>query len=287
MVKLSNFDNYMKNRSSLTQRFQKKVESSNNNGFASEEGFWQPTPDKAGNGWAVIRFLPPGGDEQDYYVSYYSYSFKGPGGWYIEKSRRTLGRDEPDPVAEFVQPLWDSNNQEEARKFSRKQNLIANILVIDDPEHPENNGKVFLFRYGPQIQKKINDAMQKIVPTDEPFDAFDLLEGAPFNLIVGKKDKFRTYENSKFGKVGPISSKKEEMARILEQCKPIQSFVAPESFKSYDELKKRFERVMGGNLKAAASAPKMEPKASKKEVEPDIGEESESLDDIINGLNME
>ena len=140
-----NFAQYKKNHKKLTEKLSSKLNSLNKKGYEQEEGFWQPSVDKAGNGWAIIRFLPAGNGEEDPFVQMISYAFQGPSGlWYIEKSRETM--DEDDPCGEYRTKLWAAKDEEGAKKLTRKKQFISNILVIKDPEHPENNGKVFLFR---------------------------------------------------------------------------------------------------------------------------------------------
>jgi len=245
MAKAANsFEKYLSRRTKITQTLTKKLDDKKR-GFQDEEGFWRPTSDKSGNGWAIIRFLPPGGDEEDPYVHYYEYSFKGPGGNYYEKSRKSLGRDEADPCQEFVQQFWNADDEKTARKYPRKQVFISNILVIKDPEHPENEGKVFKFKYGVQIFNKIEEAMDPKIPGEPSIDAFDLLEGANFKLIIGKKDKYPTYEASKFDAPSKLSDKTEKMAEILDKCYPLSEYVSPDKFKPYDVLKARLEKVLG------------------------------------------
>lgn len=282
------FEKYLSRRTKITENLTKKLDQKNK-GFQEEEGFWRPTTDKTKNGWAIIRFLPPGGDEEDPYIHYYEYSFQGPGGWYIEKSRTSLGKDEPDPCHEFVQKLWNAKDEKNARKYPRMQRYISNILVVKDPEHPENEGKVFKFRYGTQIQQKIEEALKPQIPDDPAIDAFDMLEGANFKLIVGRKDKFATYENSKFDAPSKISDKTERMGEILEQCYPLAHYVAPESFKSYEALKMKLERVLGkATLNQKPRAMVEDEDEPTLDVEDDILEgsdvENEDLDSILKDL---
>lgn len=292
MAKPSLTDKYLKQRTKLTENLEKSLKAGGKRNFDNDdEGFWQPSVDKTGNGGAVIRFLPAGGDEELPYVHYYQYSFQGPTGqWYIEKSRTSLGRDERDPCHEFVQPFWLAKDEVNARKYSGKKQFISNILVIKDPEKPENNGKVFLFRYGAQIQKKIQEAMTPNKELGETsIDAFDLIDGANFKLIVGKKDKYRTFENSKFDNPSPLVKDLKDLEPILEQCKPLQPFVDPSTFKSYDDLKKRLERVLGDVLTKkpgtakAESAPKMD---TSEEPPFDLDSDDTSLDDLLKGVDV-
>ena len=302
----SSYDNYLKRRGKITKSLNQKIVDKARKGFGEdEEGFWQPTADKSGNGWAIIRFIPPGGGEEDPYVHYYEYSFKSDiGAYYIERSRRSLGRDEADPCYEFVQKFWDAKDETTARKYARRQVFISNILVIDDPENPENNGKVFKFRYGAQIQQKIDEAFQPKIPSDPQIDAFDLLEGANFKLIIGRKDKFRSYENSKFDAPSPVSKDTKEIGRILDESHPLQDIVHPDKFKSYDKLLARLIKVVGADLyeatmtgetkkpakkerKAEKSSAKTESPFKEDDEDQDETQDESDLDSILDELDLD
>ena len=145
---MSAFATYNKNRADRSKLLHKALdETMSGKTYKDEEGFWRPTLDKAGTGWAVIRFLPAGKNEELPYVEMFSYAFKAQGGWYIEKSRQTLGAEEPDPAKEYISTLWNAGKEDEARKYSRRRYFVSNVLVINDPGNPENNGKVFLYKY--------------------------------------------------------------------------------------------------------------------------------------------
>lgn len=222
--------------------------SSKDQGGSSDDRFWKPEVDKAGNGYAVIRFLPAPDGEDVPFVRYYDHAFQGPGGaWYIENSLTTLGQ--ADPVSEYNSTMWNSGieaNKEIARKQKRNLRYVSNIYVVNDPAHPENNGKVFLFRYGKKIFEKLNDAMNPKFPDDPKINPFNLWTGANFKLKITKEDGYRSYSQSVFDVPGPLKNSDEELEAIYNQEYGLQEFVAPSKFKSYDELKAKFMRVIGG-----------------------------------------
>lgn len=220
--------------------------------FEVDERYWQPTVDKAGNGTALIRFLSPAKGEDTPWVRLWSHGFDGPGGWYIENSLTTLNKK--DPVSEFNTKLWNKNKdkdcpfKKQATKQKRKLNYIANILVIKDPANPENNGKVFLYKFGQKIFEKIeaamagkDDGIEKI----EGYDPFSMWDGANFKLSIRKKDNYRNYDDSTFQTPGPISDNDEELEAIWAKQYSLQAEVAPAKFKTYDELKARLDLVLG------------------------------------------
>lgn len=223
-----------------------------NDGGSSDERFWKPEVDKAGNGYAVIRFLPAPDGEDVPFVRYYDHAFQGPGGaWYIEKSLTTLGKE--DPVSEYNSKLWNTNieaNKEIVRKQKRNLRYVSNIYVVNDPAHPENNGKVFLFRYGKKIFEKLNDAMNPKFPDDPKFNPFDLWKGANFKLKITKEDGYRSYNQSSFDACKPLKDDDGELEAIYNQEYGLQEFIDPKNFKSYDELKAKFMRVIGGEAPA-------------------------------------
>tara|TARA_R110000868_G_scaffold25423_9_gene99191 strand:- start:11269 stop:12138 length:870 start_codon:yes stop_codon:yes gene_type:complete len=241
------FSQYKKNHKAMSDKLGSSLNKMNKTGYQQEEGFWSPTIDKAGNGWATIRFLPAVAGEEDPFISIFSYSFQGPTGlYYIENSRTTLAQGEPDPVDEMRAKLWHAKNEVEAKKYPRTKRYISNILVVKDNEHPENNGKVFYFKYGKQIADKINSLYKPVDADDGAIDAFNLYEGANFKLIVNRKDKFPTYENSKFEAPSPVAKTDKEIEAIYDQLRPLKPLVADDKFKSYDELAKKLKRVLGG-----------------------------------------
>lgn len=239
--------------------FQSRVDAAaKTNSFEKKEDdrFWQPETDKAGNGYAVIRFLDAPAGEDIPWVRIWNHGFKGPGGqWYIENSLTTLNL--PDPVAEYNSELWNSGveaNKEIVRKQKRKLTYISNILVITDSKHPENEGKVFLFRYGKKIYDKIKDVMSPPpeFADETPMDPFNFWTGANFKLKIRMVEGYRNYDKSEFDKttIGPIGTD-EEIEEIFGKLHSLKAFLDPSNFKSYDELKKNLQRVLSASPSTA------------------------------------
>lgn len=223
----------------------KKLQSASNDGSGKDERYWTPTVDKAGNGYAVIRFLPAPGDEEETFVQLFSHAFQGPGGWYIENSLTTLRQ--ADPVSEYNTKLWNSGieaNKEIARKQKRKLTYISNIYVVSDQGNPDNEGKVFLFKYGKKIFDKIKEAMVPQFADEKAVNAFDLWSGANFKLKIRNLDGYRNYDKSEFDSPGPLSKDDDELERIWKQEYSLQELIAPNQFKSYEELKKKLYKVL-------------------------------------------
>jgi len=226
----------------------------------SDERFWSPTVDKAGNGYAVIRFLPAPPNEDIPYIKTYDHGFQGPGGWYIENSLTTIGQQ--DPVSEFNSKLWNASTDDkgpertQARKQKRRLHFISNIYVVTDPAHPENEGKVFLFKYGKKIFNKVREASEPPFdlkgrtpdnPAYDPVNAFDpfcMWTGANFQLKIRNVEGYRNYDQSAFMPVGPLSDDDDEPQKIHSTEYSLQAFLAPDQFKTYDELKQRLLKVL-------------------------------------------
>ncbi len=238
----------------LTEEVEKL--SSSQNQKENDERFWRPTLDKSGNSRATIRFLPPTDGESIPWVKLFSHAFKGPNGsWYIENSLTTLGQK--DPVGDYNSQLWNSGieaNKEIARKQKRKLSFISNILVVKDPANPENEGKVFLFKFGKKIFDKINDVMHPdntgLEEDDSDFkksvNPFDLWEGANFKLRVGQVEGYANYDKSEFGVTGAaVEGGDAALEELWKKQYKLEEFIAPSNFKSYDDLKARFEKVIG------------------------------------------
>lgn len=216
---------------------------------------WNCQTDKLGNGYAVIRFLPAPPGEDTPYVHVFSHGFQGPGGWYIENSRMTLGSDERDPVFELNRDLWNSGvkaNEEVARSQKRKTSYYSNIYVVKDPANPENEGKVFLFRYGKKIFEKIKLLMNppKEFGDEAPVNPFDLDDGANFKLKIRMVEKYPNYDLSEFTAPAPLFDNDEDLETVWKATYPLQPFLAPENFKPYDQLKKRLNKVLGVDRQA-------------------------------------
>ena len=216
------------------------------NSGGADERIWKPDVDKAGNGYAVIRFLPAPEGEDLPWVRVFDHGFQGPGGWYIENSLTTLNKK--DPVSEYNSMLWNSgieSNKDIVRKQKRRLNYYANIIVIKDPTRPENEGKVFLYKFGKKIFDKINDAMNPPFEGDDPVNPFDLWEGADFRLKIRNVAGYRNYDASEFDRPSALNDDDAELERIWKSQYSLSEFTDPANFKSYDELQAKLNRVLG------------------------------------------
>jgi hypothetical protein len=224
----------------------------------TDDRFWRLEGDKAGNGTATIRFLAKHPDDELPWVRIFSHGFQGPTGkWYIENSLTTLG--ENDPVGELNTQLWNSGseaNKEIARKQKRKLSFIANILVVSDPKHPENEGKVFLFKFGKKIFDKIMDKARPTFEDEKPVNVFDYWEGANFKLRMRKKDGFANYDESAFMEPNALGDD-EQIVKVANAQYKLAEFLDRKNFKSYDELKKKLDSVLSGDTYTGKSAAEM------------------------------
>lgn len=208
--------------------------------------YWYPEVDKLGNAEAQLRFLPAPPNEEIPFVRLFNHGFQGPTGtWYIENSLTTIGK--PDPVSEFNSSLWnagDEASKEQARKQKRKLTYVANVYIIKEKLKPENEGKVFKFKFGKKIFDKLNNAMNPEFEGDDAMNPFDLWKGANFRLRIKKVDGYRNYDASKFDEPSKFMESDDEMEKVWNQTKSLQELIAPDKFKSYDELKARLHRVL-------------------------------------------
>lgn len=207
---------------------------------------WAIQADKAGNGYAVIRFLPACSGEDMPFVRMWSHGFQGTGGWYIENSLSTIGK--PDPVGEMNTKLWNSgidSDKETVRKQKRQLSFYSNIYVVKDPANPENEGKVFLFKYGKKIFDKINDMMNPQFEDEKPVNPFDMWTGADFKLKIRKVEGYRNYDKSEFSDSAPLLNDDDALERIWQSQYSLAEIVDPKNFKTYDELKARLNKVIG------------------------------------------
>ena len=231
---------------SLTQKLVKEVEKMNNAGSSGDERLWKLECDKGGNGYAVIRFLPAPEGEDLPFVKLYSHAFQGPGGWYIENSLTTL--NQKDPMSEYNTMLWNNgtdSGKDQARKQKRKLTYVANIYVVKDPANPSNEGQVFLYKFGKKIFDKITAAMQPEFEDEEAIDPFDFWQGANFKLKAKNVAGYRNYDSSEFARQDALLEDDEAMEAIWKKEYSLEDFVAPDQFKSYDDLKKRLDYVLG------------------------------------------
>ena len=240
---------------SLTEKLVKEVEKMNTGSSGADDRFWKPEMDKTGVGSAIIRLLPAPENEDLPWVKIYSHAFQGPGGWFIENSLTTLGQK--DPVSEHNRELWNSGSEkdkETVRKQKRKLNYYSNIYVVKDPLHPENEGKVFLFKFGKKIFDKILNAMQPEFEDEEPMNPYDFWTGANFRLKIRKVEGYWNYDKSEFDSPAPLLSDDDALEALWKKEYSLSAIVAPDQFKSYDDLQKRLNYVLGQKNAARAVA---------------------------------
>ena len=251
---MSNFDSLKRNRSSL-EKLTKAIEAttqstSTESGSREDPRLWQPTVDKAGNGMAIIRFLPaPSVDGEDAlpWVRVFSHGFQGPGGWYIENSLTTL--NQKDPVSEYNSTLWNSGieaNKEIARKQKRRLNYVANVFVVSDPSNPENEGQIRIYKFGKKIFDKITEAMNPEFADETPVNPFDMWEGANFKLKIRNVEGYRNYDKSEFAeKSALLDGDDAKLEALWKQEHSLKEFLDPKHFKPYEVLKTRLDKVLG------------------------------------------
>ena len=269
-----------------------------------DKNFWRPDVDKAGNGFSVIRFLPAPEGEDVPFVRIWDHGFQGPGGWYIEKSLTTIG--ENDPVGEYNKQLWDSgieSNKEIVRKQKRRLTFISNVYVIKDTLHPENEGKVMLFKYGKKIFDKLNAAMNPEFEDEKPINPFDLWEGANFKVKIRNVEGYRNYDNSSFDTAGALFEDDDKLEAVWESyakssANSLQQFIHPSKFKSYDELKAKLYRVLAlgsapnrasgnGSIEEEHEAPAPKAKAAAAPKAPSLDEDDDDSLDFFKKLAEE
>ena len=260
----------LKRQSGNLDKLTKAIEQLNasSEGASKTDNFWKPEVDKAGNGYAVIRFLPaPAADGDDAlpWVKIFDHGFQGPGGWYIENSLTTLGQK--DPVSEYNSQLWNSGveaNKDIARKQKRRLKYYANILVVEDSKNPDNEGKVFLFKFGKKIFDKITAAMNPEFEDETAINPFDMWKGANFKLKIRKVEGYQNYDKSEFESPSAISSDDSKLEKIYDSEHSLKQFLDPKEFKSYSELESKLNKVLGlsgtvSKSTAAATAETLSP----------------------------
>ena len=217
----------------------------------TDERIWKGELDKSGNGYAVLRFLPAVHGEELPWVKMYSHAFQGPTGqWYIENSRTTI--NQKDPVSEYNSKLWNTgleSDKEIARKQKRKLSYYSNVYVVSDPKHPENEGKVFLYKYGKKIYDKLLAAMQPEFQDETPINPFDPFTGANFKLKIRKVDGYWNYDKSEFEAPSKLSEDESKVEEICQKSYALSEFTNSSNFKSYEELAKRMDIVLSGTTK--------------------------------------
>ena len=213
-----------------------------------DDRFWKPTRDKAGNGYAVVRFLPAKEGEDLPWVRYWDHGFKGPTGlWYIENSLTSIGQD--DPVSESNGLLWNTGRDEDkalARERKRRLHYVSNVLVVSDPANPQNEGKVFVYKFGKKIFDKIMDVMQPQFADEDPVNPYDFWEGADFKIKIRKVEGWVNYDKSEFAQAAPLmGGDEEQLEGVYNKLHSLADFIDPKNYKSYDELKAKMNKVLG------------------------------------------
>lgn len=285
------FSDLKKNRANAISKLTAAAEKLGGGSY-EDNRFWAPTVDKAGNGYAIIRFLPARAGEELPWVRYWDHGFKGPTGrWYIENSLTSIGQD--DPVSELNSKLWNSGRDEDkeiARSQKRRLHYVANIEVVSDPANPANDGKVFLYKFGKKIFDKILDLMQPSFPDDVPVNPFDFWDGANFKLKIRNVEGYRNYDKSEFDKTSAHKGGDEKaLEEVYNSLYDLKEFVDPKNYKSYAELSRKLKEVLGASaplstaeetaLREPESAPARPTVAAKPvSAEEDESEETQSDD---------
>jgi hypothetical protein len=245
------FATLKRNSANSFEKLTKEIEKIASSEGGADERFWKPELDKSGNGYAVIRFLPAPVGEDVPWAKVWSHAFQGPGGWYIENSLTTLNKK--DPVGELNRELWNSGSdrdKEVARKQKRKLSYYSNIYVVKDPVHPENEGKVFLYKYGKKIHDKVVEAMQPAFADEKPINPFDFWTGADFKLKIRKVDGYWNYDKSEFADPSTLGSfDDDQLETIYNKTVSLVAFTSSDNFKTYEELQSRLSAVL--NSKSA------------------------------------
>ena len=244
-AKANTFADLKKNRTASLETLTKKIEELSTKASYGDDRFWKPQVDKSGNGFAVFRFLPQPKGEDYPWVIQYEHAFQGPGGWLIDLCPTSIG--EQCSICTSNGKLWNSgidDNKDQARKQKRKLSYISNIYMINDPVNPDNNGKVFLFKYGKKIFEKINDVMNPSFEDETAYSPFDLWEGANFKMKIRNVEGYRNYDKSEFDVASPLSTKDEELQKIYDKEYSLQEFLDPKKYKSSDELEAKLRKVL-------------------------------------------
>ena len=280
------FENLKRNRDQIS----KLVQAAENAGGGNtekknytDERIWKPTVDKAGNGYAVLRFLPATEGQELPWARYWDHAFKGPTGlWYIENSLTSIGQ--ADPVGELNSRLWNTgfdDDKAKARTQKRRLHYVTNVLVMQDPSAPHNEGKVFLYKFGKKIFDKIMDVMQPQFADEQPVNPFDFWEGADFKLKIRNVEGYRNYDKSEFSSQSPLyDGDDSRLESLYSQLYDLNEFVDPKNYKSYDELKQKLERVLGetNTMGAATMQQEVQMNEPAPAVEPVTAEQMNSAD---------
>jgi len=266
------FANLKTNRDSISKLIQ-AAEATGGGGEKksyTDERIWKPTVDKAGNGYAVLRFLPAMEGQELPWVRYWDHGFKGPTGlWYIENSLTSIGQ--PDPVGELNSRLWNTGNEadkDRARDQKRRLHYVVNALVLQDPSAPQNEGKVFIYKFGKKIFDKIMDSMQPEFADEKAVNPFDFWEGAEFKLKIRNVEGYRNYDKSEFGTPSTLYDGDDtKLEAVYNQLHDLSEFSDPKNYKTYDELKLKLAKVLGEDV-VNSGAPTMAQTAQMNEPAP-------------------
>jgi hypothetical protein len=276
---MADFSSLKRNRNSF-DKLTKAIESINTpaEGSKEDDRFWQPEVDKAGNGMAVIRFLPApavDGDDALPWVRVFNHGFQGPGGWYIENSLTTL--NQKDPVSEYNSVLWNSGieaNKEIARKQKRRLTYIANVLIVSDPKNPENEGQIKLYKFGKKIFDKLTEAMDPQFEDEKPINPFDFWDGANFKIKIRQVEGYRNYDKSEFESPSALFDGDDvKLEALWKKEYSLKEFLDPKHFKSYDVLKAKLDKVLGLDGAAPVSKTKAVDDGFVPKTSPDLDDE--------------
>jgi hypothetical protein len=237
-----------------------------------DDRIWKPTVDKAGNGYAVLRFLPAAEGTELPWARYWDHGFKGPTGlWYIENSLTSIGQ--PGPVGELNSRLWNSGieaDKETARAQKRRLHYVVNALVVQDPSAPQNEGRVVLYKFGKKIFDKIMDVMQPSFADEKAINPFDFWEGADFKLKIRQVEGYRNYDKSEFASPSSLYDGDEsKLEAIYNQLHDLSEFTDPKNYKTYDELKAKLARVLGEESSMGAPTMRQESQMNTPAPEPE------------------
>ena len=243
------FENLKRNRANISKLIQaaESVGGGGDKKSYADDRIWKPVVDKAGNGYAVLRFLPAAEGAELPWVRYWDHGFKGPTGlWYIERSLTSIGQN--DPVGELNSKLWNTGidaDKETARTQKRRLHYVSNVMVVSDPSNPDNEGKVFLYQFGKKIFDKIMDVMQPDFADEEPVNPFDMWDGADFKLKIRNVEGYRNYDKSEFASKSPVDGDDSKLEALYNQMYDLNEFQDPKNYKTYSELQTKLYKVLG------------------------------------------
>lgn len=283
------FSNLKRASSSLT-KITKAIEDANNKKFAQDEREWKHSTDKAGNGYAILRFLPASpvdGEESIPWVRIFTHGFKGPGGqWLIENCPTTV--NQKCPICEYNSELWNTGeqkNKDQVSKQKRKLVYVVNVCVIKDAAHPEQEGKVFIYKFGKKIFDKISLMMNPTIPDEAAINPFDLWNGADFKLVIKRVGEFANYDDSKFDRPAPLlGGDDEKLEALWKQEYSLKEFVDPKQFKSYEDLEARRVKVLGSAPKKEKAA---EPEKKRAEAPAPVTKQADPIPDEADDVDLQ